>query len=151
MINCLLFVLLFILSYFAVNDFFIRRQVDKFQKRNNYDIIAKENSFKKLFSKINFIKTKENFLFLQGYPLNLNAISYYLIKIIMTLIFAFAGLINYGSYFARILLGVIGFAFLDLFILINKKSRDNEICMDLLNVTDSISLQLSSYVPLKEA
>ena len=151
MINCLLFVLLFLISYLIVKDINIRIQVDRFKKRNNTLVVAKENSFKKLFSKINFIKTKENYLFLQGYPLNLNAISYYSIKIIMLLIFSFAGLLNYNSYLAMIILGLVGYYFLDLYISLNKKSRDNEICTDLLNVTDSICLQLSSYVPLKES
>ena len=47
--------------------------------------------------------------------------------------------------------GLIGFSFLDLYIAINKKSRNGEICEDLLTVTDSICLELSSYVPLKES
>ena len=151
MINCLLFVLLFLISYLIVKDINIRIQVDRFKKRNNTLVVAKENSFKKLFSKINFIKTKENYLFLQGYPLNLNAISYYSIKIIMLLIFSFAGLLNYNSYLAMIIWGLVGYYFLDLYISLNKKSRDNEICTDLLNVTDSICLQLSSYVQLKQS
>ena len=69
----------------------------------------------------------------------------------MLLIFSFAGLLNYNSYLAMIILGLVGYYFLDLYISLNKKSRDNEICTDLLNVTDSICLQLSSYVPLKES
>ena len=36
MMNCLLFVLFFILSYYAVNSFYIQKQVDRFQKRNNF-------------------------------------------------------------------------------------------------------------------
>lgn len=151
MLNCLLFILFFVLSYLFVYDLYIYKQIDEFQKRNNSKNSAKENSFKKLFSKINFIKTKENFLFLQGYPLKLNGISYYFVKIIMLLLFGLAGLINYNSYLLMIILGLIGFYFLDLYILINKKSRDNEICSDLLTITNSICLQLSSYVPLKEA
>ncbi len=151
MINCLLFVLLFLISYMIVKNLNIKKQINRFKKRNNILVVAKENSFKKLFSKINFIKTKENFLFLQGYPLNLNAISYYLIKVVMLFMFSLVGLINYDSYIAMIILGAIGYYFIDLYIYINKKSRDSEICTDLLNVTDSICLQLSSYVPLKES
>ncbi len=151
MINCVLFVLLFFISYLIVKDTNVRIQTDRFKKRNNIQVVAKENSLKKLFSKINFLKTKEDFLFLQGYPLNLNAVSYYIVKIIMALVFLLAGLINYKSYVAMIILGLIGYYFLDLYISINKKSRDSEICYDLLNVVDSISLQLSSYVPLKES
>ena len=147
----LLFVLIFVLCYYFVKKYFIYSQVNNFKKRNNIYSVAKENFFKKLFSKINFIKTKENFLFLQGYPLNLNGISYYLIKYALTFILAFTGLINYKSYIAMFLLGLIGFYFLDLYIAVNKKSRDSEICTDLLTITDSISLELSSYVSLQDS
>ena len=33
----------------------------------------------------------------------------------------------------------------------HKKTRDNEICNDLMSVTNSIIMQLSSYVPLKDS
>ena len=151
MYNFLLFVLIFVLCYLVINFYYINIQVDRFKKRNNIQEIAKENSLKKLFSKINFIKTKENFLFLQGYPLKLNGISYYILKLVLTVTLAVAGLINYNSYIAMFVLGLIGFSFLDLYIAINKKSRNGEICEDLLTVTDSICLELSSYVPLKES
>lgn len=151
MINCLLFVLLLLLCYLCLDHLYVKRQVEKLRSKSNSIIIAKENFFKELISKINFIKTKENYLFLQGYPLKLNGISYYIVKILLTCIFAFAGLINYKSYAAMIVLGSIGFTFLDLYIAINKKSRDSEVCEDLMNVTDSISLQLASYVPLQDS
>ncbi|MBQ9314712.1 MAG: hypothetical protein IJ220_06975 [Clostridia bacterium] len=151
MINCLLFVLFFVICYLLAHEFYVNRQVNKFKKRNSVQSFAKENSFKKLFSKINFIKTKENYLFLQGYPLKLNAISYYFIKIIMAIVFGVAGIFNYHSYVIMLLLGLIGFYFLDIYIQLNKKSRDSEICSDLLTVTNSITMQLSSYVPLKDS
>lgn len=151
MINCLLFALLFIVCYFIVNHFFVLHQVKKLKDKSNTLIISKENSFKKLISKINFIKTKENFLFLQGYPLKLNGILYYCVKISLTCLLGFAGLVNYNSFVAMIVLGFIGFTFLDLYIAVSRKIRDAEICEDLMNVTNSISLQLSSYVPLSES
>ncbi len=151
MINCLLFVLFFILSYLLVHSASVKHQVDKFKKRNNIQVVAKENSIKKLFSKINFIKTKENFLYSQGYPLKLNGITYYITKIVLTLFLSLAGLINYNSYSAMLILGLIGFYFIDIYIMAHKKTRDSEVCTDLLSITDSLSLQLSSYVPLKDA
>ncbi len=149
--NIVLFVLLFVITYFCVHDYFIKRQVDNFKKRNTIYEVAKENSFKKLFSKFNFIRTKENYLFLQGYPLKLNGISYYILKILLAAIFMLAGLINYSSTFMAILFGAVGYLLIDIYIAINKKSRDSEICEDLLNVTNSIALELSSYVPLNES
>lgn len=151
MINCLLFVLLFVLSYLLVHSVSVKHQVDKFKKRNYIQVVAKENSIKKLFSKINFIKTKENFLYSQGYPLKLNGITYYITKAVLTLLLSLAGLINYHSYYAMFVLGLVGFFFLDIYIMAHKKTRDSEVCTDLLAVTDSLSLQLASYVPLKDA
>lgn len=40
---------------------------------------------------------------------------------------------------------------MDAYILLNKKNRDSEICIDLLNVVDSIVLQLSAEVSLKDS
>lgn len=151
MINCLLFVLFFVLSYLLVHSVSIKHQVDKFKKRNYIQVVAKENSIKKLFSKINFIKTKENFLYSQGYPLKLNGITYYITKVTLTLLLSLAGLINYHSYYAMLVLGLVGFFFLDIYIMTHKKTRDSEVCTDLLAITDSLSLQLASYVPLKDA
>lgn len=151
MINCLLFVLFFVLSYLLVHSVSIKHQVDKFKKRNYIQVVAKENSIKKLFSKINFIKTKENFLYSQGYPLKLNGITYYITKVALTLLLSLAGLINYHSYYAMLVLGLVGFFFLDIYIMAHKKTRDSEVCTDLLAITDSLSLQLASYVPLKDA
>lgn len=151
MINCLLFVLFFVISYLLIEKVYIRCQVDKFKKRNSIYELAKENSLKKLFSKFNFIRTKENFLSKQGYPLKLNGISYYFLKIILTATLAIAGLINYNSYVLMALLSVLGFTFIDIYIAINKKNRDSAICIDLMRVTDSMCLQLSSYIPLKES
>lgn len=151
MINCLLFVLLFVLSYLLVHSVSVKHQVDKFKKRNYIQAVAKENSIKKLFSKINFIKTKENFLYSQGYPLKLNGITYYITKVTLTLLLSLAGLINYHSYYAMFVLGLVGFFFLDIYVMAHKKTRDSEVCTDLLAVTDSLSLQLASYVPLKDA
>ena len=65
--------------------------------------------------------------------------------------FMLAGLINYSSMFMAILFGAVGYLLIDIYIAINKKSRDSEICEDLLNVTNSIALELSSYVPLNES
>ena len=59
--------------------------------------------------------------------------------------------INYSSMFMAILFGAVGYLLIDIYIAINKKSRDSEICEDLLNVTNSIALELSSYVPLNES
>jgi Flp pilus assembly protein TadB len=60
-------------------------------------------------------------------------------------------LLNYPSSIIPIIFLIIGYFFTDFYILLNKKSRDNEICLDLLNVVDSICLQLSADVSLKDA
>lgn len=151
MINYLLICLLFVISIIFADQFLIKWKAERYKKKHTQNSKTKENFFKHFISKINFIKTKENFLSKQGYPLKLNVISYYTLKIILMLLFFIAGTINYNSYFVAIILGTLGYFIIDVFIYINKKSRDSEICTDLMHVTDSISLQLSAHVSLKNS
>lgn len=150
MLNILLFVFLFILSYLLFNKFIISIKSDRYKKRNNLETTTKDYSFKKLFSRFIFLGSKDSYLSKQGYPLNLNAISYYFLKISLAIILFLASLINYNSLVLAILLGSIGFIFIDIYIFAHKKTRDGEICVDLLNVVDSMSLQLSAEVSLKD-
>jgi Flp pilus assembly protein TadB len=151
LIDILLFVLLFCLSYFLVYYINVFQKSDKYKKRNNIQNPTKENSLKNFFSKINFISSKENFLSKQGYPLKLHAISYYFIKIFLALILLCAGVVNYKSFLLGVILGIFGFFTLDIYVLLNKRTRNNEICVDLLNVVDSVILQLSAEVSLKDS
>lgn len=151
LIDVFLFVLLFCLSYFLVYHINIFKKSDKYKKRNNIQNPTKENPLKNFFSKINFINSKENFLSKQGYPLNLNAISYYFTKILLSVLLFIAGSVNYKSVLLSILLGVFGFWAIDAYILLNKKTRNNQICVDLLNVVDSIILQMSAEISLKDS
>ncbi len=151
MINFIYFVLLLFLVYLIVSNLTIKSKAEKYKKRNNYLNLTKDISFQEFLSKINFLKTKDDFLSKQGYPLKLNAISYYVLKSFLTVLLFIAGVSNYHSLIIAIILGVVGFTFLDVYILINKKNRDSEICVDLLNVVDSISLQLSAEVSLKDS
>lgn len=151
MIDILLYILFFILAYLIASKIIIHLMTDKYKKRNNLNYVTKEYSLKELFSKFNFLKTKENFLSKQGYPLKLNAISYYVLKVSLGLFLFFAGTVNYNSVLIAILFFSIGYFFIDFYILINKKSRDSEICVDLLNVINSICLQLSAHLTLKDS
>lgn len=151
MINCLLIILLFIISVLFTEHLIIEWKADKYKKKNIGNSKTNENFFKHFISKINFIKTKENFLSRQGYPLKLNVISYYILKILLGALFSIAGLINYNSSLIAIFFCLVGYFLIDLFIIINKKSRDAEICTDLMHVTDSIALQLSAHVSLKNS
>ena len=151
MINILLYILFFILSYLIASKIIISLKSDKYKKRNNLNYTTNEYSLKELFSKFNFLKTKENFLSKQGYPLKLNAISYYILKVSFALLLFLAGSINYHSVYIALVFFIIGYYFIDAYILINKKSRDSEICIDLLNVVNSISLQLSAHLTLKDS
>lgn len=151
MINILLYILFFILSYLIASKIIISLKSDKYKKRNSLNYTTNEYSLKELFSKFNFLKTKENFLSKQGYPLKLNAISYYILKVSFALLLFLAGSINYHSVYIALVFFIIGYYFIDAYILINKKSRDSEICIDLLNVVNSISLQLSAHLTLKDS
>lgn len=150
-INILLFVLFFVLIYLLLDKYDISRKSGKYKKRNNPYFVTKENSINIFFQKINFIRAKDNFLSKQGYPLNLNAISYYLLKFSLTFLLFFGAVVNYNSIIIGLVLGALGYFCIDFYIILNKKTRDNEICADLLNVVDSISLQLSSEMNLKDS
>ena len=151
MINILLYILLVVLSFLIASKILVSLKSDKYKKRNNLIYVTKDYSLKELFSKFNFLKTKENFLSKQGYPLNLNAISYYLLKVFLALLLFIAASINYKSGFIAITFSIAGYFFIDIYILANKKSRNSEICIDLLNVIDSICLQLSAHLSLKDS
>ena len=151
MLNHLLLILFFILSFFIVQKYTIKKEADKYKKENRLKILSNEKSFKKVLIKFNFIKAKDEFLLKQGYPLNLNIVTYYLLKILLAGIFMLAANINYSSICVTIIFSCIGYFFIDLYIFLNKKTRDNEICTDLLNVVNSISLQLSAHITLKDS
>ena len=151
MINILLYILLVVLSFLIASKVLVSLKSDKYKKRNNLIYVTKDYSLKELFSKFNFLKTKENFLSKQGYPLNLNAISYYLLKVFLALLLFIAASINYKSVFIAITFSIASYFFIDIYILANKKSRNSEICIDLLNVIDSICLQLSAHLSLKDS
>ena len=150
MIDILLFVLFFALSYFLVMHINVKIKTDKYNKRNNLNVSTKDYSFEELFSKFNFLKAKDNFLSKQGYPLNLNAISYYLIKVSLTFILFTAGIINYNSLPISIVFALIGYFLIDFYLMLNKKERDSERCVDLLNVVDELSLRLESFIVIVE-
>ncbi len=151
MIDVLLFVSLFVIVYIVIYQINISIESNNYKKRNNIKVQTKENSLKNFFSKINFINSKENYLSKQGYPLKLNAISYYSLKIFLVGLFLIAGTINYGSVMASILLSLLGYFCVDVYIFLHKKNRNNEICVDLLKVVDSIILQMSAEISLKDS
>lgn len=145
------FVLIFILMYYTVCCIDIRNKADKYKKKNNFNVSTKEYFFKDFFQKINFLNSKDAYLSKQGYPLNLNVYSYYSLKMLLFTVFFFAGSKNYDSVVVGTVLGFTGYFLIDFYILINKKSRDSEICVDLMNVVNSMSLELSTDVTLKDS
>ena len=151
MIKYVLLLLIFVSCYLAINRLNVKFQFQKYKNKSNSLFQTKEVQFKNFISKINFIKTKEIFLFKQGYPLKLDVIRYYFFKILLTVTFFLVALINYQSLMYAVILAVIAFFILDAYILISKKNRDQEICNDLLNIINSICLQLAAHVSLKDS
>lgn len=151
MIDILLFVSIFILSYFFICQINVFIQSDLYKKRNNVKVSTKENPLKNFFSKINFLNSKENFLSKQGYPLKLNSISYFFVKIFLALLLLFAAVVNYNSVLLGIILASCGYFSVDLYVFLYRKNRNSEICVDMLNVVDSIILQLSAELSLKDS
>ena len=150
-LDFILLLLIFIICYLVVKRWYIEHEVRKYSLSSSAKKQTKEIKFKNFISKINFLKTKDLFLLKQGYPLRLDSLRYYTLKITLSLIFFVAGVKNYDSNVTAIILALIGWFFIDVYILVNKKSRDSEICNDLYNVTNSICLQLSSHVSLKDS
>lgn len=150
MINKILLILIFISCLLLVNKVRIRIESNKYKKRSIYFQKTKESFLKHFISKNKFLKTKELFLSKQGNPLNLNSFKYYILKIIIASIMFLGGIINYNSLIYAITFSIIGYFIIDIFILVLKKKRDVEICNDILNITDSINIQLSAHVPMKE-
>lgn len=151
MINYILLLLIFISCFLIISRINLKIQYDKYKNKSNSLFQTKEIQFKNFISKINFIKTKEIFLSKQGYPLKLDVIRYYLLKINMFLLFFIIGTVNYQSIIYAGILAFCAYFLVDLYITFNKKSRDAEICNDLLNVINSICLQLSAHLSLKNS
>ena len=151
MIDYILLLLIFISCFLIISKINLKVQFDKYKNKSNSLFQTKEIQFKNFISKINFIKTKEIFLSKQGYPLNLDVIRYYLLKIILFLICFVVGIINYNSILYAMILGICAYFLVDLYIALNEKSRNSEICNDLLSIINSICLQLSAHVSLKDS
>ena len=151
MINKLLLILFFVLSYCILKNYLLKKEASKYKKKNSIKFLKPNYNFNKILKKFNFLKSKDEFLSKQGYPLNLNIISYYGVKIFLSLLFFAAACVNYKSSIISIIFFIIGYFLIDLYILLNKKNRDKEICTDLLNVLNSISLQLAANITLKDS
>lgn len=151
MINKLLLILFFVLSYCILKNYLLKKEASKYKKKNSIKFLKPNYNFNKILKKFNFLKSKDEFLSKQGYPLNLNIISYYGVKIFLSLLFFAAACVNYKSSIISIIFFIIGYFLIDLYILLNKKNRDKEICTDLLNVSNSISLQLAANITLKDS
>ena len=150
-LDLLFLLLLLIISYLSLSRWYTKKHLAKYQKGSNTRYKSKDTNLKNLISKYNFLKTKELFLSKQGYPLRLDSIRYYLFKILLAVLFFSASYKNYDSIIFSIILSLIGYFFVDFYIYINKKSRDAEICNDLYNVVNSICIQLSAHVSMKDS
>ncbi len=150
LLNFVFALLIFLISYLVVKRTYTKHQLSKLKNKSH------KNNFRKIklknfISKINFLKTKDLFLKKQGYPLRLDSIRYYVFKITFALIFLTASIKNYDSIIFSIFISLIGYFFIDIYISMNKKTRDLEICGDLYDVVNSVSLQLSSHMSLKDS
>ncbi len=151
MANGILLLLIFVSCYLIVRRLSIKTQLDKYKNKSNSLLQTKEIQFKNFISKINFIKTKEIFLSKQGYPLKLDVIRYYAVKVGLSFTLLSAGIVNYHSVFMAVILAIFGYYFVDIYIQLNQKNRDAEIGGDVLNIINSICLQLEAQVSLKDS
>lgn len=150
-LDLIFLLLLIIISYLTLSRWYTKRHLAKYQKGSSTRYKSKDTKLKNFISKINFLKTKELFLSKQGYPLRLDSIRYYLFKLLLSTLFFVASYKNYDSIIFSIILSLIGYFFIDVYIMVNKRSRDAEICNDLYNVVNSICIQLSAHVSMKDS
>ena len=151
MIKYILLLLIFISCYLVAERIVLKFQFDKYKNKSNTLFQTKEVQFKNFISKINFVKTKEIFLSKQGYPLNLDVVRYYVVKLSLFCVFLIIGSINYNSFFGGLTLAIACYFVIDAYIAIYKSNRDSEICEDLLNIINSVCLQVSAHVSLKDS
>lgn len=152
MVSCLLIILFLILSFIIMEQYINLKEADKYKKKNRIkQLSSKEKNLKNFLIKINYFKHKDKFLSKQGYPLKLNIFTYYALKVALALFFMLSAKLNYDNQILTIVFTIAGYFLIDLYIFMNKKTRDAEICTDLLNVVNSISLQLSAHITLKDS
>jgi len=115
-----------------------------------YKFSAKKRALKLKINKPSKNKNVENFLIkLRSYfPDVENLVVYLTTKMGLLITFCYLGAINYKSFFMSIVFGLAGFVLPDLMIRIHKNAEKKQIHMDLLNIVESIKVQMSSNIPL---
>lgn len=124
---------LVILMYLLFYKIYAKRQAEKFKinkpaKKNFFDGILK--NIKKYFPNVQ------------------NLTTYLMTKCTLLIVFCYLGAINYKSFFMAIVFGLAGFCLPDFMIKIQKDSEKKQIHIDLLNVVESLKVQMSSNIPL---
>ncbi len=150
-VQILLFSLFFVLSFLVLEEFSKKRSAINFKKKNNPLLVPNDDKFQKILKKYHFLKSKEEFLSKQGNPLHFNSVSYYTVKVAFAGTFFVTSRVNFDSVLMTTFLTLLGYYFVDGYIYLNKKARDAAICTDLMQVSNSISLQLSANIMLKDS
>lgn len=83
-----------------------------------------------------------------GNPYGLNGKMFYVIKIVLVIAFLQLSIINDLHIIAIIIVEVVSFFIMDILILLNQKSLYNSVQKDLLNVIDSLYLQITSNITM---
>ena len=155
--NVYLLIPLFLVCYFLVI---------KIDAKNKKEILygIKQSRKQKLFNKFiaeeyklksgmasGFLEKTRDMLYKQGCPLGLKVFSYYMVKLALFLLLFILGTINYKSLVMGVILGFAGFYAVNIYIYLNSLRRNSLIRYDLLNVVDSLYLQMSANVTLKDS
>lgn len=99
----------------------------------------------------NVFKWTDNYLLKAGNPMNISPASYFALKIVLAVLIPIYAYMNYHDFWMTFLGFLTGLFVIDVMILIEKKSRKEQILEDLPDVVDSLRIQVSSGVPLASA
>ena len=102
---------------------------------------------KNIISKIELKSKKLNNL---GNPYGLNGKRFYITKFAILMFFLIASIINGQSVLNTFVISTISFFLLDLLVSIQKKSLYSEISTDLANIVDTVYLQITSNINIRE-
>jgi Flp pilus assembly protein TadB len=95
-----------------------------------------------------FVKRKDDNLKQEGNPFGLSGFSYYIVKVLISLVVLSSCYLTYGTFAASIFGMIGGYLILDIFIFLYKRIRNEALISDLINIIDALYLQVSAGVSL---
>lgn len=131
----------------------LQRKREKYIIKNQITYIPSRNknyNSKILKNIISKIEEKDKQLNNLGNPYGLNGKKFYLVKLAITMFFLIASVFNGQSIINIFVISTISFFLLDLLVSIQKKTLYSNITQDLANIVDTVYLQITSNINIRE-